>query len=182
MRTENMNIFGDDTDEQIHNEEPVFYSDVMQNESNNVHNTTASNRHYGYNGRRTATRNYSCDNYDTKPKNVIPQIKENDERSYRNRLNEYLENKRQRKLENSRISFDRIRNSNPKHYRDYSNTPAPTFSKEENGRFVSQLIAAILIIMAVIFLIKGDSPFAGVTIAILVIYFMGIFNSNKKGR
>ncbi len=182
-----MNIFGDDLDESIFNstdeDEPVFYSDIVNDNtttSRNSRTTNASSRQYGYTGR--APRNYKDyqDDYeyeDTLKNERVSRIPRY-ERPTKVKSHE-------RPLENYQVSrvpkYDRYDRPNRSPYNNY-NSNTPQFSKEQNDKFVSQFIAFVLVTLAVIFIIKGDSAYAGVTAVILIIYGMGALNSNKKGH
>lgn len=187
MRTERMNIFGDDLDENRFNsteeDETVFYSDIVDNTmstSKDSRTTNTSTRHYGYTGR--APRNYKDyqDDYEYEDAPV-----RNTRTSRIPRYERHVKVKPYEKhLKNYQVPsvsrYDRY--SQPNRYSNNGyNSNAPQFSKEQNDKFVSQLIAFILVVLAVIFIIKGDSAYAGVTAVILIIYGMGALNSNKKG-
>lgn len=178
MKTERMNIFGDDLDESKFNnteeDEPVFYSDVVTSD-----NSSLGNRQYGYIGR--GSRRYSdvSDDYeyeDTPTHKIKRDRVDTNHIKPEKVIDKYNRHKRELTRDERKPHYN-YRSSN---YSNYSSTPQ--FSKEQNGKFASQLIAAILIVLAIIFVIKGDSAYTGVVLLVLIMYVMGVLNSNKKGN
>ena len=182
-----MNIFGDD------DTEPEDLPEFVENLSEFTERSEESfepvrDRAYGYRGNRGS--NSRIATFDEEPVDIEPMRvqraryaepvrvirgdripsrgRRNDNVYYRNDNMYYRNNSRNR----NRYSYSRNPRNDFRQTNNYLGSK-PTFSKEENGAFVSNLMRVVLFALLVIFALKGDTAYSAVAGLVLVVTLLG---------
>lgn len=184
-----MNLFGDDETEARTEQTDgadFFFSDMVQTTEDDISvNESAysnSRKGYGYAGRTYTSKYYDdtleqrepikkSDMHDKQSKSRY----KNRDSAYNNNVHYYNTNKPYRSRP-MRSSYG-MHNRRPSGY----HTSSPSFSKEQNGKFIIGVFGIALIALLIVFVCRGDSAFAGVTTLILIMYAMNYLTKNKKG-
>lgn len=189
--TRRMNIFGDDESEldnitqetkldsgNSDNEDPtVFYQDVKNDTTSN----TSSNRNTRTNRRSQQDFEDSIDEDDELNDNYSKYHWGGRSRHFHlNKRKEMQDRYYNTSVNNRHNAFRGYHNQFNHGYESYRGS-TPSFSKEDNAHFINQILTAILIIMALVFIFRSESAYAGVTAVILIIVIMGNI-TKKKGN
>lgn len=191
MAVRRMDIFGDDSTEDVDSDDIFYHSSAEKSKIFNAERSESEDAHYS-NPRRSewTTRASSTKNvervydYDGRHKFTGDPYEE---------VSDEYEEPRRKEFERSRSRVrdrDRERNYGNEHHHEWKRKPqyhyehSPHHSgnvQKSNVSPIIKLLGLVLLIMGVIFVIKGHPEYSAVVVLVIIMYVLNFFTINKKG-
>lgn len=191
MAVRRMDIFGDDSTEDVDTGDIFYHSSAERNKVFSAEHDEPEDAHYG-NPRRSerTTRTSSTKNvervydYDGRHKftgDPYEEVPDEYEEPHRKEFGHPRDRERDRERErncSNRYSHERERR--PQYHYEHSPHHSGNVQKS-NVSPIIKLLGLVLLVMGVIFVIKGHPEYSAVVVLVIIMYVLNFFTINKKG-